>query len=103
MTFLMKKLLCRQSALILISLLCAVMAAWTGSRYLKHKADQLEAQVNGGLVQRVVALYDLPAGTIIEAGHLAFKEFPVDSVSSDSLHPTAYEHLEGRRSEERRE
>ncbi|HLS42386.1 MAG TPA: Flp pilus assembly protein CpaB [Paenalcaligenes sp.] len=92
----MRQLLSKQSALVLISLLCAVMAAWTGSRYLKHKADELEAQVSGGLVQRVVALYDLPVGTMIDASHLALREFPVDSVSSDSLHPDAYERLEGR-------
>lgn len=85
----------RQLGLILASLVCALVAAWSGSRYLKDKALELEEQASVTLVQRVVALHAIPAGTVINASHLALRDFPIDSVSSDSIEANEYALLEG--------
>lgn len=85
----------KQTWLIAVSMVCALLAAWSGSRYLKTKALELEEQTNVALVQRVVALHEIPAGTVIESAHLALRDFPADSVSSDSIEASDYLHLEG--------
>ena len=84
-----------QGVLILISLLCAVLAAWTGSRYLQTKVQELESQVSSSQVQRVVAAHTLAAGTVIDSTHLALRDFPFESVSSDSVLAEQYLRLEG--------
>ncbi|MCQ9616205.1 Flp pilus assembly protein CpaB [Paenalcaligenes niemegkensis] len=95
----MKKLLnamtSKQGLLVSISLFCALMAAWSGSRYLKAKAQELEDQASVTQVQRVVAAHDLSSGTVIEAEDLALRHFPAGSVSSDSVEGNNYLKLEG--------
>lgn len=80
-----------------LSIAAGAVAAWAAHQHLEQQHDLLVEQTRLPTVQRVVAAYELGAGVILDETHLAVREFPVQSVPSDSLSPQQYTQLVGAR------
>ena len=74
---------------------CGMMAAWSGHRYLQEQSQRLEEQAKLPTVERVVAALSLAAGTVLSEAHLAVRTFPRDTVASSSISPNQYTRLLG--------
>lgn len=85
----------RSTVMIMVALLAGLVAAWSAQQHIRGKIAQLELQAQVPELERVVAAYDLPEGTLLEGHHFAVRRFPVGTVSSDSLSPARYTELEG--------
>lgn len=83
----------RSMTLIGLALMSGAIAAWLVQAYVQGHVDQLEAQARVPMVERVVAAYDLPVGTRLQAQHMALRSFPREWVSSASLSPARYSEL----------
>ena len=81
---------------LLLSLSAGVVAALGAHGYLKGKVRQIEQQHQQPQVERIVAAYNLEAGTTIEAGLLAIRKFPADLVPSGSMAPVQARELLGK-------
>lgn len=79
----------------LIALMSGVLAAIAARQHLDQKVRQLEAAATVPMVGRIVAAFDLPAGTRIESVHLAIRDYPRALVSSDTLPPDHFQSLVG--------
>ena len=75
--------------------LCGALAAWSGYRYLQQQSQRLEEQAKQPMVERVVAAFNLPAGTVLHEEHLAVRSFPQTAVAANSLHPAQYQQVVG--------
>jgi pilus assembly protein CpaB len=85
----------RSLLMLCLALVAGLCAAWAARQHLQGKILQLEAEAKVRTVERVVAAYDLPMGTRINADHLAVRSFPATVVSSDSLPPERHSELSG--------
>lgn len=84
----------RQSAVLLgLALLAGLGAAWFAQRHIQQHIDRIEARAQVPMVARVVAAYDLPAGSRLETHHVAVREFPAQVAASDSISPEQYAQL----------
>jgi len=63
------------------------VSAWAVREHVQQRVQALEAQARTPVVERLVAAYDLPAGTRLEDMHLAVREIPAQWASSASLDP----------------
>ncbi len=79
----------------MIALVAGVLAALAARQHLDQKVRQLEADAAVPTVSRIVAAFDLPAGTRIESVHLATRNYPGALVSSDTLAPDHFQSLLG--------
>ncbi|MFA7623975.1 MAG: Flp pilus assembly protein CpaB, partial [Pusillimonas sp.] len=79
----------------LIALIAGVLAALAARQHLNQKVRQLEADAAVPMVSRIVAAFDLPAGTRLESVHLATRNYPGSLVSSDTLAPEHFQSLLG--------
>jgi len=91
-----RRLLNKHSAIFGLAIAAGLMAAWSAQAYLADKAAQIERNAQVPQVERVVAAYDLAAGTVLSSDDLAVRLFPTSLVSSDSLGPIDYSLLEGK-------
>ncbi|MDO5667223.1 MAG: Flp pilus assembly protein CpaB [Alcaligenaceae bacterium] len=91
------KIRINKKATIVISLaiLAGLLAAWSAQKYISDKVEMLEAKARVETVQRVVAAYDLPEGTKIDSAHVAVRDIPKDWVSSGSILPDEFIHIQG--------
>ena len=91
------KIRINKKATIVISLaiFAGLLAAWSAQQYISEKVEMLEAQARVEMVQRVVAAYDLPEGTKIDAVHVAVRDVPKEWVASGSILPDEFIHIEG--------
>ncbi len=78
-----------------VAILAGLFAAWAAREYIQDTIKQIEQQARVKTVQRVVAAYDLPEGTRIEAVHVAVRDIPESWVVSGSLAPDAFIQIEG--------
>lgn len=78
-----------------IALIAGVLAALAARQHLNQKVRQLEADAAVPMVSRIVAAFDLPAGTRLEPVHLATRNYPGALVSSDTLAPDHFQSLLG--------
>lgn len=85
----------RSVAMLILAVFAGVCAAWAARQHLQGKVRLLEAQARVPTTERVVAAYDLPAGTRLGPEHLMSRAFPTALVSSDSLPPERHTELEG--------
>ena len=85
----------RSVAMLCLAGLAGLAAAWAAKQHLDNKVLMLEEQARTPTVERIVAAYDLPAGTRLSPEHLALRHFPVGVVSSDSLAPGRFTELTG--------
>lgn len=85
-----------RSAIVLsLALLAGLAAAWSARQHIQGHVERLEADARTPMVARVVAAHDLPAGTRLQADHLASRPFPAGLVPSDSIDPAHHARLAG--------
>ncbi|HUH59003.1 MAG TPA: Flp pilus assembly protein CpaB [Candidimonas sp.] len=85
----------RSIAMLLLALLAGLAAAWAAKQHIQGRVQLLEAQARVPMVERVVAAYDLAAGTRLGPEHLAIRSFPATAISSDSVPPARFGELGG--------
>lgn len=85
----------RATAMLLLALVAGLFAAWAARQHIQSRVQLLEAQARVPMVERVVAAYDLPAGTRLGTEHLAVRSIPAAIASSDSLSPERFTELAG--------
>lgn len=78
-----------------VALLAGLAAAWSAQQHIQGHVERLEAKARLPTVQRVVAAYDLPAGTRLAVEHLASRSFPAALVPSDSVEAGHHSRLTG--------
>ncbi|MBC2769282.1 Flp pilus assembly protein CpaB [Pusillimonas minor] len=78
-----------------LALASGVFAALAAQRHLDQKVRQLEAAASVPTVGRIVAAFDLPAGTLLDTSHLATRQYPRALVSSDSMPPERVSYVVG--------
>lgn len=59
-----------------LAVLAGLVAAWAVREHVQQRVQALEAETRTPLVRRLVAAYDLPAGTLLEEEHVAVREIP---------------------------
>ncbi|MDO5680426.1 MAG: Flp pilus assembly protein CpaB [Pelistega sp.] len=86
-----------RKTIVLLSMaaVAGVFAAWSAKQYIQDRIALIEEGAKVTTVQRIVAAYDLPVGTKIEAVHVAVRDIPLDWVVSGSLKPEEFIHIEG--------
>src|SRR5690606_21073600 len=77
----------------LLSGLCAALGA---QHHIQGKVKWLQDQARVPEETRLVAAYDLDAGTVLDSDQFAVRSYPVGLVPSDSLKPEAWRRMEGR-------
>lgn len=87
----------KRKTIILLSMavVAGLIAAWSAKQYIQERIALIEEGAKVTTVQRIVAAYDLPVGTKIEAMHVAVRDIPLDWVLSGSLKPEDFIHIEG--------
>lgn len=85
----------RSVIMLLLAVLAGLAAAWAARQHINQRVLLLEEQARVPTVERIVAAYDLPAGTQLGPEHLALRPFPAAMVSSDSLPPARFSELTG--------
>ena len=85
----------RSLAILALAGAAGLAAAWAARQHIQGHVERLEAEARTPVVSRVVAAYDLPAGTRLESDHLASREFPASVVPSDSIAPGQHASLIG--------
>lgn len=85
----------RSSAVLAIAALAGLAAAWSARQHIQGHVQRLEADARTPVVTRVVAAYDLPAGTRLSAEHLASRSFPAGMVPSESIDAAHHIRLTG--------
>lgn len=90
-----RKWLNKTTVMVGVAVLAGLFAAWAAREYLQDKIRQIEQEAQVKTIQRVVAAYDLPEGTRIEAVHVAVRDVPEPWVVSGSLAPEEFIQIEG--------
>lgn len=85
----------RSMAMLLLALFAGLAAVLAARQHIQGRVQQLEDQARIPMVDRVVAAYDLPAGTRLANEHLAIRSIPASLASSDSLSPERFTELSG--------
>ncbi len=70
-----------------MALAAGLVSAWAVREHVQQRVLALEAEARTPLVSRLVAAYDLPAGTQLEEVHLAVREIPEQWASRASVDP----------------
>jgi len=78
-----------------IAVAAGLLAAWSARQHLLERAELLETRSRVPMVQRLVAAYDLAAGTRLQADHVAVREVPAAYAASDSLAPGRFGEIDG--------
>lgn len=78
-----------------VCLVCGVLAAWAGQRYLHQQSDLLAQKNKQPMIERVVAAHFLAAGTVLTETHLATRAFPLSAVPTNSVSVSQYQRLLG--------
>lgn len=87
--------LSRPVMLMVLAAVAGVAAALAARQHIEGHVARLEADAKTPVLERVVAAYDLPAGTRLEPAHLATRPYPAALVPSDSVDPVAHSRLLG--------
>lgn len=85
----------RKAAVYLLALAAGLMSAWAVREHVQQRVQALEAGARTPLVSRLVAAYDLPAGTVLEAMHLAVREIPAQWAPAASVDPLGIDDVLG--------
>jgi len=90
-----RNLLDRAWLIATIAVVAGLLAAWSARQHLLERAELLEARSRVPMVARLVAAYDLAAGTRLHADHVAVREVPTTYAASDSLDPGRFGEIDG--------
>lgn len=85
----------RRMGVYALALIAGLLSAWAVREHVQQRVDALEAEARTPVVERLVAAYDLPAGTQLEPVHLAVREIPAQWASRDSLDPLNLDNMLG--------
>ncbi len=77
----------RKAAVYLLAMAAGLMSAWAVREHVQQRVQALEAEARTPLVSRLVAAYDLPAGTVLDESHLAVREIPAQWAPAASVDP----------------
>jgi pilus assembly protein CpaB len=77
----------KRGLMALISVLAGLVAAWAARQHIQAHIAHIEAAAHVPTVARVVAAYDLAAGTRLEAEYVAVRQIPREWATSDTLAP----------------
>ncbi|AXA69208.1 Flp pilus assembly protein CpaB [Achromobacter insolitus] len=77
----------RRTSVYAIALAAGLVSAWAVREHVQQRVQALEAEARMPMVSRLVAAYDLPAGTQLEEVHLAVREIPEQWTSRASIDP----------------
>ena len=78
-----------------LALMAGLLSAWAVREHVQQRVEALEAEARTPVVERLVAAYDLAAGTRLEEADVAVREIPAQWASSSSLDPLALNNLLG--------
>lgn len=86
-----------KKALILLSLalVSGVLAAISAQKYITDHIHEIEESSRVKTVDRIVAAYDLPAGSVINADRVAVRKIPVEWVPSVALRQEEFSKIDG--------
>ncbi|MBB1624944.1 Flp pilus assembly protein CpaB [Achromobacter sp. UMC71] len=87
----------RKAAVYLLALAAGLMSAWAVREHVQQRVQALEAQARTPVVSRLVAAYDLPAGTVLDESHLAVREIPAQWAPATSVDPLGIDGVLGAR------
>ncbi|MBP6018821.1 MAG: Flp pilus assembly protein CpaB [Burkholderiaceae bacterium] len=85
----------RSIVMLLVALFAGLSAVLAARQHIQGRVQLLEDQARIPMVDRVVAAYDLPAGTRLGNEHLAIRSIPASLASSDSVSPERFAQLSG--------
>lgn len=85
----------KTTLLVVIAVVAGLLAALSAQQYIQERIQAIEEKAKTKTEQRIVAAYDLPVGTKIEAAHVAVRDIPSDWIVSGSLRPEEFVHIEG--------
>jgi len=85
----------RSLAMLLVAVAAGLFAAWAARQHIQNRILQIEHDAKVPMAQRVVAAFDLPAGTRLDTEHLAVRQMPAALVSSGSIAPEGFSSLLG--------
>ena len=77
----------RKTGVYALALAAGLVSAWAVREHVQQRVQALEAEARTPVVRRLVAAYDLPAGTQLEELHLAVREIPEQWASRASIDP----------------
>ncbi|MEN4919745.1 Flp pilus assembly protein CpaB [Achromobacter spanius] len=77
----------RRASVYLLAVIAGLVAAWAVREHVQQRVQALEAEARTPLVRRLVAAYDLPAGTLLEEVHVAVREIPQPWAPGASVDP----------------
>lgn len=97
MTFSFSPLLTRLRALGVygFALAAGLLAAWAAREHIQARVREIEREAEVLAIDKLVVATDLPAGTRLQAGHLAVRDIPVPWVASGSFDPEAADQVIG--------
>ncbi|WP_427185078.1 Flp pilus assembly protein CpaB [Bordetella bronchialis] len=78
-----------------VTVVAGLLAAWAARQHIQGRIEQIEAQARVATVSRLVAAYDLEAGTRLDEAYVAVRDIPREWAPSDALAPedfAAYTH-----------
>ncbi|MDT4819729.1 Flp pilus assembly protein CpaB [compost metagenome] len=70
-----------------LALAAGLVSAWAVREHVQQRIQVLEAKARVPQVSRLVAAYDLPAGTLLDEAHLAVREIPEQWAPRASIDP----------------
>lgn len=85
----------RSTVIIGFALLAGFGAAFGAHRHIQNRVQWLQDQARVEQEQRLVAAYDLAAGTVLDSDQFAVRSYPVGLVPSDSIKPEFWRKMEG--------
>ncbi|MGY6273662.1 Flp pilus assembly protein CpaB [Achromobacter denitrificans] len=77
----------RSTGVYVLALSAGLLSAWAVREHVQQRIQVLEAEARVPMVSRLVAAYDLPAGTQLDETHLAVREIPEQWASRGSFDP----------------
>lgn len=78
----------RKAAVYLLALAAGLLSAWAVREHVQQRVLALEAEARTPQVSRLVAAYDLPAGTTLDESHLAIRDIPAQWAPAASVEPS---------------
>jgi pilus assembly protein CpaB len=85
----------RRTGVYALALAAGLVSAWAVREHVQQRIQVLEAEARVPLVSRLVAAYDLPAGTQLDEAHLAVRDIPEQWASRASIDPLDLEDVLG--------
>ncbi|AOB30798.1 hypothetical protein AKI39_08970 [Bordetella sp. H567] len=70
-----------------VTVTAGVFAAWAARQHIQGRIAQIEAEARVATVSRLVAAYDLAAGTRLDEAYVAVRDIPAQWAPSDALAP----------------